>query len=317
MRKYVVPIVALMGIALLTPRSDAANLILKSRLATPGRPVSVPVAVTDVGGTTNNLELWGLDVGLIFTDSVPANKAVDIAVGTDPGGNGTAFSPAAVTGSTEVPVVVSGTSFVGTGATNPDLYVGIVRGTSKFTTTQNGAHGPTSSIGLLRLSVPAGGVKGDIVTLTVPTTYNVANDGTGATTVSRPGASGATSTATAGAAVNAETIAVPATYPISTGIAVPLAKIAIGVTPGHVSTGGTALNSLDVSTVARALAGIITMTDFQKIAADVFGGNGYVPVTNYGGTAGLSYGDGVINSGDLGQTAKQIAHLATNYPVPE
>ena len=133
MRKYVVPIVAVLGIALLSPRADAANLIMKSRLGTAGRPVSLPVAVTAVGGTT---QLWGLDFALTFTG---------LNAGTDPGGNGTAFSPQAVTGSTEVPVVVSGTTFVGTVAANPNLYVGIVRGTSAFTTTAAGSGAPNSA----------------------------------------------------------------------------------------------------------------------------------------------------------------------------
>lgn len=311
MRKYVVPIVVLMGIALLSPRADAANLVMKSRLGTAGHNVSLPVAVTAVGGTT---QLWGLDFALTFTG---------LTAGTDPGGNGTAFSPQAVTGSTEVPVVVSGTTFVGTVAPNPNLYVGIVRGTSAFATTAAGSGAPTSAIGLLRLAIPAGATKGTTVALAVPASYNVANDGTGSTTVARAGATGATSDATAGSAVAAETITVVNSMPGSTvANAVPLHTVAIGAFPGDVIVAtGTAtdvLNSADYAKLANFIAGKTGMTDYQKIAGDIAPANGYVPGSNFGGTAGLSYGDAVLNSADYALLANKIAGKSTpNFPISE
>jgi hypothetical protein len=308
MRKYVVPIVALLGIALLTPRSDAASLIIKSRLGVAGHGVSLPVSVTNVGGTT---QLWGLDFALNYT-------AGALTPGTDPGGNGSCFSPQAVGSSTEVPVVVSGTTFVGTVLANPSLYVGIVRGTSAFTTT--GATAPTSAIGLLRLAIPAGGVKGTTVALAVPANYNVANTGDGSTTNSRLGATGATSDATAGTAVTAETITVLDSMPGSTVTnAVPLHQVAIGLFPGDISFASGSLvkpDSGDIGKLAAYLVSKTTMTDYQKIASDVSPLNGYTPAL-YAGTTGISYGDGLINSGDIGQLAAYLVNKAPNFPQPE
>lgn len=310
MRKYVVPIVALMGIALLSQPSGAANLVIKSRVGTPGRPVSMPVSVTDVGGTG---QLWGLDFALSF-------DTTKLSVGTDPGGNGTAFSPQAVTGSTEVPVVVSGTTFVGTGVANPNLYVGIVRGTSAFATTKNAQGQPNAAIGLLRLAVPAGGTKGTTVPLAVPASYNVANDGTGSTTVARNGATGATSDATAGSAVNAEAITVRDTEVGSTASnAVPLHTVAIGAFPGDVivaTTGSDVINSADIAKLGNYIVGKTTMTDYQKIAGDVGPLNGYTTAL-YGGTAGLSYGDGILNSADIALVGNKVVGKAAIFPVSE
>jgi hypothetical protein len=311
MRKYVVPIVALMGFALLTPRSEAANLVMKSRVGTPGRPVSMPVSVTDVGGTT---QLWGLDFSMKF-------DATKLSAGTDPGGNGSAFSPQAITGSTEVPVVVSGTTFVGTVKPNPNLYVGIVRGTSAFTTTKAGNGQPNAAIGLLRLAVAAGAVKGTTVALTVPTDYNVANTGDGSTTNSRLGATGATSDTAAGAAVTAEAITVLNTEVGSTATnAVPLHTVAIGAFPGDVivavSPAVDAINSADIAKLGNYIVGKTTMTDYQKIAGDVAPLNGYTTAL-YGGTAGLSYGDGILNSADIALVGNKVVGKAAIFPVSE
>ncbi|HEY3412239.1 MAG TPA: hypothetical protein VGM51_04170 [Armatimonadota bacterium] len=308
MRKYVVPIVALLGIALLTPQSNAANLIIKSRAASAGTNVILPVAATAIGGTT---QLWGLDFTLNF-------DTTKVGVGTDPGGNGSAFSPFPV--GTEVPVVVSGTTFVGTGATNPNLYVGIVRGTSPFVTTANAVGQPTSSIGLLRLTLAATGpVAGEVIDLAGPATYNVANTGDGSTTNSRAGNTGATSDATAGSAVVAEPVTVLATMPVSgTVMSVPLHKIAVAPAgPGDVVAGG-GIAVGDIAKLANGLLGKSAMTDYNKIAGDVApNGAGYVPHTNYGGTAGLSYGDGTISVGDVALLAKMKLGTATNAPVNE
>jgi hypothetical protein len=310
MRKYVVPIVALVGIALLSPSTNAANLIIKSRLGVPGHNVSLPVAVTNVGGTG---QLWGLDFGVTF-------DTTKLTVGTD-ATNGTAFTPQAVGTSTEVPVVVSGTTFVGTGVANPSLYVGIVRGTSAFTTTQNTAGGPTSSIGLLRLAVPTGVANGTVVALSVPTTYNVANDGTGSTTISRAGATGATSDATAGSAVASEAITVSTVYPVTANIVVPLNEVAVGAIPGDVIFAGSSLGKVDAADYSKtinAFLGKTTLNDYQKIAADVGPANGYVPGTNLGGTAGLSYGDGKIDAADYSlMVAKFLGKSTPNFPISE
>jgi hypothetical protein len=310
MRKYVVPIVALIGIALLTPRSNAANLIIKSRVGTPGHTVSLPVSVTAVGGTT---QLWGLDFAMKYT-------AGALTPGTDPGGNGSAFTPQAITGSTEVPVVVSGTTFVGTVAANPSLYVGIVRGTTAFTTSASGSGVPTAAIGFLRLAVPAGAVKGTTVPLSITDPYNVANTGDGSTTNSRLAATGATSDATAGSAVTAETITVLNSMPGSTVTnAVPLHQVAVGAFPGDIivaTSGADVLNSGDYGKLANYIAGKTTMTDYQKIAGDISPANGYVPGTGFGPT--VSYGDGVLNSGDYGLLANKIAGKSTpNFPIAE
>lgn len=313
MRKYVVPIVALLGIALLTPQTNAANLVIKSRLGKSGSNVSLPVSVTAVGGTT---QLWGLDFAVNY-------DVAKLSPGTDPGGNGSCFSPQAVTGSTEVPVVVSGTTFVGTGATNPSAYVGIVRGTSAFATTANATTGaPTAAIGLLRLAVAAGQTKGTTVALTVPPTYNVANTGDGSTTNARAGATGATSDATAGSAVTAETITVLNSYPVASGvIAVPLHKVAVALTPGDVVFSGSSagvITPADYGKVIAAYLGKTTLSDYEKIAGDVGPANGYVPGSNYGGTNGLSYGDGAITPTDYGLLiAKYLGKSTPTFPVAE
>ena len=307
MRKYIVPIVALMGFALLTPKSDAANLIIKSRATSVGAKAILPVAVTNVGGTG---QLWGLDFGLTF-------DTTKIGIGTDPGGNGSAFSPQAVASSTEVPVVVSGTTFVGTGATNPNLYVGIVRGTSAFNTATSAAGAPNNaSIGLIQLTCIAG-AQGDVVQLVVPTGYNVANTGDGSLTNNRAGASGATSDITAGAAVSAEAVTLNANYPVSgTAIPVPMGAIGIGKGPGDVTGQGVVVGA--VSKLAAVLSGKGTLTPYQKIAGDVApNALGYVPHTAYAGTYGLSYGDGSITVGDVSLLAKKVAGSATNFPVNE
>lgn len=312
MRKYVVPIVALVGIALLTPRTDAANLVIKSRAASPGTNVWMPVSATSVGGTT---QLWGLDFALNF-------DTTKVTVGTDPGGNGSCFSPQAVAASTEVPVVVSGTTFVGTGLTNPNLYVGIVRGTSAFTTTANATGQPTSSIGLLRLALAATGpVAGEVLNLATPapgTGYNVANTGDGSTTNNRAGATGATSDATAGSAVTAETVTVLDNMPVTTQISVPLHKIAVAPAgPGDVVSGGGIVLG-DLAKLANGLLGKTTLTDYNRIAGDIAPNSaGYVPHTAYAGNAGLSYGDGVITIGDVALLAKFRLGTATNFPVNE
>ncbi|HEY3267730.1 MAG TPA: hypothetical protein VGM37_12440 [Armatimonadota bacterium] len=325
MRKFVVPIVALTGIALLSPHADAANLFIKSRAATPGHPVSLPVLVNGVGGTT---QLWGVDLALTYDAAKLA--AVNDAT------TGAAFTPQTVSGSTETPVVVSGAPTVGTVVTNPTLYVGYVRGTSAMPTFVGNpvlsGSSPSAAIGLLRLSVAAGTTQGIVVNLAVPTTYNVANDGTGSTTVARAGATGATSDVASGAAVTAETVTVADYFPNYTApgsgldLRVPLHKVAVGL-PGDLNTNASGvpdgvINAGDLGLLAAASVGKTSAaakwTEYARIAADVSPALGYT-AANIGGTSGQGYGDGIINAGDLGLlAAKSVGKpSAANFPVPE
>jgi hypothetical protein len=179
---------------------------------------------------------------------------------------------------------------------------------------------PTSAIGLLRLAIPAGAVKGTTVPLTLTDSYNVANTGDGSTTNSRAAATGATSDATAGSAVTAETITVLNSEPGSTVTnAVPLHQVAVGLFPGDIIFASGSLlkpDANDVNKLAAYLASKTTMTDYQKIAADTAPLNGYTPAL-YAGTAGLSYGDGLIQANDLGQLAASIVGKAPSFPQPE
>lgn len=323
MRKFVVPIAALAGIALLSPHADAANLFIKSRAATAGHPVSLPVMVNGVGGST---QLWGIDFALTYDVAklAPVNDAT----------TGAAFSPRAVTGSTETPVVVSGAPTVGTVVTNPNLYVGYVRGTSAMPTFAGNPSfstaSPSPAIGLLRLSVVTGTTAGSVINLAVPTAYNVANDGTGSTTISRSGATGATSDVASGAAVAAETVTVADYFPQYTvpaagkpDLRVPLHKVAVGL-PGDVNTTSGVPNGIieagDLSILAGAAVSKSTIlakwTEYARIAADVSPALGYTPA-NIAGTSGQGYGDGLINAGDLAVLASRSVKPSATFPVPE
>jgi len=113
MKKYLVPCVALVGIALLASSGHAANLIMKGRVLPQGGKVSVPISVTAVGGST---QLWGLDMALAFDNA--GLTALDPA---------NAFT---LNGATASDVVLTSAGpFVG-GGTQPSLYVGIVKGTA-------------------------------------------------------------------------------------------------------------------------------------------------------------------------------------------
>lgn len=309
MKKYLVPCVALVGIALLASSGHAANLIMKSRVLPQGGKVSVPISVTAVGGSG---QLWGVDMAL----------AIDNA-------GVTALDPAnafTLTGATASDVVLTSAGpFVG-GGTQPALYVGIVKGTAAMPTTDTGGK-PSASIGLLKLTVTAGTAKGTVVDIAPIASYMVKNDGTGAD-VSRAGATGATSTATAGDPVVAEAITVLEYIPGSTAptgsnpdLRVPLHKVAVG-TPGDVSNDG-AVNIGDLSNVAAVLVNkaAASWTPYKRIAADVAPLNGYVPVTTIGGSGanGGGYGDSVVNVGDLSLIAAKLVNKpsAANFPVNE
>jgi hypothetical protein len=309
MKKYLVPCVALVGIALLASSGHAANLIMKGRVLPQGGKVSVPISVTAVGGST---QLWGLDMALAFDNA--GLTALDPA---------NAFT---LNGATASDVVLTSAGpFVG-GGTQPSLYVGIVKGTAAMPTTDTSGK-PSACIGLLKLTVTAGTAKGTAINIAPIASYNVKNDGTGAD-VSRPGATGATSTATAGDPVVAEAITTLDYIPGSTApsgsnpdLRVPLHTVAVG-TPGDVSNDG-AVNIGDLSNVAAVLVNkaAASWTVYKRIAADVAPLNGYVPVTTIGGSGanGGGYGDSVVNVGDLSLIAAKLVNKpsAANFPVNE
>lgn len=280
MKKYLVPCAALLGIALLCPRADAAGLLLKSKPICPGSAGDVSVAVNQIGGSG---ELWAIDFTLKLGSGL---SAVDAA---------NAFTPAA---STAADVVVTGAPTVGTGVANPDLYVGYVRGTTAMAT---GADATFKPIGKVRLAVAAGTTVGTAIDIANTVNYNVANDGTGSTTVSRAAATAATSTATAGAAVVAETVTLLNAI-TATGNPVPQHLVVVAK-PGNVTLDATnTVNIADVSNLAAFLASKATLTDAKKVAADA------APAA-HAATGGR--GDGNINIGDLSLIASALAGKST------
>lgn len=309
MKKYLVPCVALAGIALLASSGYAANLIMKGRVLPQSGKVSVPISVTAVGGST---QLWGLDAALAISDAG--------ITATDPAN---AFT---LTGATASDVVLTSAGpFVG-GGTQPSLYVGIVKGTAAMPTTDTGGK-PSASIGLLKLSASAGIAKGTVVNIAPIASYMVKNDGTGAD-VSRAGATGATSTPTAGDPVVAEAVTVLDFIPGSTAptgsnpdLRVPLHTVGVGL-PGDINNDGS-LGSGDLGNLAAVLVNkaAATWTPYKRLAADVGPLNGYVPVTGIAGSGanGGGYGDSVVGSGDLGLLAAKLVNKpsAANFPVAE
>lgn len=299
MRKYVVPIAALAGIALLSSSANAAELILKSRAIPVGKAGSVPVIVRNVG---NGGSLWGIDAGLSFGSAnvaaVDANNAFTATTGYDSAKD----------------VIVTGVPSVG-GGTQPGLYFGYVKGgagiSAASATTQVG-------VGLVKLKVTGGALK-DVYTITTPD-YNVKNDGTG-NAVSRKGATAAT---VAGTTVSSETVTLFDGYLSGNAPAagnpdlrVPTHRVAVGA-PGDV-TGDGAIGSADLSNLAAVLVNkaASSWTEYKRIASDIAPPNGYAP-GNVAGN-GLSYGDGVVGSGDLGLLAAKLVSkpAASVFPVPE
>lgn len=309
MKKYLVPCVALVGIALLASGGHAANLIMKGRVLPQGGKVSVPISVTAVGGSG---QLWGVDMALNIDNA--GVTALDPA---------NAFT---LNGASASDVVLTSAGpFVG-GGTQPKLYVGIVKGTAAMTTTDT-AGKPSASIGLLKLTVTAGTAKGTVVNIAPIATYMVKNDGTGAD-VSRAGATGATSTATAGDPVVAEAITTLDYIPGSTApsgsnpdLRVPLHTVAVG-TPGDLNNDGS-IGSADLANLSAVLVNkaAATWTPYKRIASDVAPLNGYVPVTTIGGTGanGGGYGDSVVASADLALLSAKLVNKpsAANFPVNE
>lgn len=307
MKKYLVPCVALAGIALLASSGFAANLIMKGRMIPAGGKVSVPISVTAVGGSG---QLWGLDMALAID-----NAAV---TATDPAN---AFTLNNATASDVV--LTSAGPFVG-GGTQPKLYVGVVKGTAAIPSGPATGN-PNQNAGLLKLSVAAGTADGTVVNIAPIASYMVKNDGTGAD-VSRPGATAATSTPTAGDPVVAEAVTVldympNAPAPGTNDLRAPLHTVAVGL-PGDILTGG-GIAAGDLSLLKAALVGGNTAgkwTVAARIAADIAPPNGYVAGSNLIGTGanGGGYGDGVIAAADLSLLkAKLVGSAGTNFPVPE
>jgi hypothetical protein len=304
MRKYVVPIVALAGIALLIPQANAVDLIIKSRAIPKGGAGSLPVIVRNVSKN----ELWGIDAGLTFSNTALKPAVAEPftgntkTVGTAP--NDTAgFDP-------NKDVTVSGSAFVGT-APQPSVYFGYVRGATGIKATGTGQ----VPVGLLKLSIPADATVAvrDVINITTAS-YNVKNTGTDAGST-RDGATAATSLGTSGAAVEAESVVmVDALSAVAT--AVPLHKVAVGK-PGDPSGDG-GFTIADVSILNGIIAGVAgAKTDYRAIAGDVAPSNGYVPGTDLGGTTGLGYGDGNISISDVSALKGRIANVATSFPAAE
>jgi hypothetical protein len=287
MRKYLVPCVALLGIALLSPgAANAAGLVIKSRAIPAGQSRLMPVLVVPpIGGSG---EIWGIDMGLQFDTNVVGvpNPAA-------------AFSGV---GATASDVVVTGTGpFVG-GGTPPSLYVGYVRGASQM------PNGAVNHAGNLQLSTAAAATRGTVVPITAPN-YNVRNTGAG-TDNQRPGASAVTSTAVQNAPVVAEPLALVDIVPGAGGITVPQNRVAVGEPGNLAGLTSVAINAADLGNLAAGLVGKVTLSDYQRIVADTAPLRGYVAATN----PGANYGDGSINAADLGQLAAFLVGKAPNFP---
>lgn len=288
MRKYVVPIVALAGIALLSSSANAADLIIKSRAIPVNKAGSLPVIVRNVG---NGGSLWGIDAGLTFSSAnvaaVDANNAFTGTNGYDAAKD----------------VVVTGVPSVG-GGTQPNLYFGYVKGGAGI----SAGTAAQAGVGLVKLKVTAGTAR-DVYDISVGN-YNVKNDGTG-NAVSRPGATAAT--------VNGTTVAAESVTLVdalnATSTAVPFHKVAVG-NPGDVSGNG-AVDGPDVTGLKQIIGGLAgANTPYRLIAGDVAPGNGYTAASP-GGTNGLGYGDGVISGTDVTALKQKIGGTANNFPVAE
>lgn len=289
MSKTFVACAALVGVALLGSRADAINLLIKSRAIPPGGNGSVPVQLT---GTPASGQIWGVDFALAFDN--PALTA------QDPNNAFVQFSGNAAASD----VVVTGNTFVG-GGTQPNLYVGVLKGTTGLDLTKG--------VGLLKVKVATGTARTTVINMTVPPTYNVKNTGDG-TDQPRAGATAVTSTATPNDPVNSE----PVTVLDSTGAGafnVPLHRIAATI-PGDATADGFVNNS-DVILVSRMLNSLTATSPTRLITADVSGLNGYTS-GNVPGTAGLSYGDNLVNNSDLVAITRKAAGVAgLVFPVPE
>lgn len=290
MRKYVVPIVALAGIALLIPSANAVDLIIKSRAIPAGGAGSLPVIVSNApaGG------LWGIDAGLTFS-------AATVTAGSNaftPNSTGPAPYDAAKD------VAISGNTFVGSGA-QPNVYFGYVRGATAMAEA-----GADTAVGLLKLSVTPGTPANTVVNLTAAS-YNVLNTGQPAGSTR----AGATAATVSGSNVVSETVSLVDAVSEELG-AVPLHKVATTV-PGDANGNGD-VNPADLAIAKDIVLGkAAARTDFRVITLDVAPANGYVPGTNIGGTAGLGYGNMVVNPGDLAAMKSRLALSNPNFPVAE
>jgi hypothetical protein len=299
MKKHVAPIVALAGIALLSPNAKAADLIIKSRAIPVGGAGSLPIIVRNVGGSG---ELWGIDAGLKFGTANVAPAAERGAFAA------TNFDPARDVVMSRVPTTGD--------TTRPDLCFGTARSATGLVA----AGSELQAVGSLKLKVTGGAAK-EVYSITAPD-YNVKKAGVGSL-VSRPGATATTSRP--GGPVATESVTLFTGYlagrePVegNPDLRVPTARIAAGA-PGDINGDGQ-LGPADLGNIAAALTGkaAATWTEYKRIAADVAPLNGYTP-QSIGGANGQSYGDGNINAADLGLLSAKLANKpnALNFPVPE
>lgn len=294
MRKYVVPIVALAGIALLSPQANAVDLIIKSRAIPAGKAGSLPVIVRNAPATG----LWGIDAGLTFSNPAltaaadpftPNNKAVGTTAGFDSAKD----------------AAVSGNTFVGTGA-QPNAYFGYVRGATAIPT--GSAQTP---IGLVKLNVAAGTARNLVVNITTPS-YNVKNTGAEA---------GSTRNGATAATVNASNQVVSENVNLLDALsaaygAVPMHKVATTI-PGDANADGT-IGAADLA-IAKlyTLSNAGAKTEFRSIVLDVAPANGYVPGSNVSGDTGLGYGDSLVTAADLASLKLRSLNNNPNFPVAE
>jgi len=292
MRKYVVPIVALAGIALLIPSANAVDLIIKSRAIPAGGAGSLPVIVRNAPANG----LWGIDAGLTFS----ATSVTAAANAFTPNAKGAAPYDATKD------VTVSGTTFVGTG-TQPNVYFGYVRGATAMAATGTAQ----TAVGLLKLSVATGTPRNQVVNLAA-NQYNVKNTGQDAGST-RNGATAATVDGT-----NVVNEPVNLLDALSTAYAaVPMHKVATTI-PGDADATGT-FTAGDLGIAKQySLSNQAAKTEFRSIVLDVAPANGYVAGTNISGDNGLGYGDMLVNAADLGtMKARSVNPGLATFPVAE
>lgn len=301
MRKYVVPCVALLGIALLSPRADAASFVVKARAIPPGGAATLPVSLTDTVAPT--VALYGVDFGLKFDAALVTIPAVD-----------NAFTPATALGTTDV--AVTGAPTVGDATTNPNkpnLYVGYLRGGTTAIPVGVDAK-PAVAFGGVRLGVAATATRGTTIPLTVPPNYNVENNGQ-AGLDQRNGATGAALETTN--VVNEDVTAVTGKFPGYTAttnqdLVLTTSTIAVGA-PGDVNADGNVTNS-DAVLIARTVVGFnASFNAYRAIAADVAPAGGWTAAAPLGtNTAnGGGYGDGVVTNSDAVLIARSVVGFAT------
>lgn len=333
MKKYLLPCAALAGIALLLPSANATTqIVIKSRAIPSGKSGSLPVGIVN---TDTTKQTWGADMGLQFFDASGARLAAGTLTEKTPG--------AALVVPTQFPgsaadVAVTGTGFVVTGATQPDLYAGVVRGSNAAVTGTQAAGYTGNAIGVLQLTVPGTVANGTFTTYNIKlantggtATYSVLNDGTStpASPNTRPNASVVLLDP---ANSNALSQDIPTLADFLSGASgkVPAHMVAVG-NPGDVDNNGS-FQVNDVAQAKRLAAGLSGISaaakNYELIAADVaptvdasnntvFINVGQAGYPNYGAT-GMSYGDGNVSAADIAAIKRRAVSLDLNtFPKAE